>query len=144
VNFKVAKISSKGQGKGHGRGGATIQGRGLQFVKIVYDELCEVLGSANITPRHRGGPACPVMLIGLQGSGKTSTCAKLAIPHPEERTPKPLLRSIRHFTAPADHRSARQFSEKQITWRPSPWSGEDPVTQLKEAKIYAMRNGYDR
>ncbi len=49
---------------------------GQQFIKIVYDELCELLGSANKPLDVAGSPPVAVMLIGLQGSGKTTTCRK--------------------------------------------------------------------
>lgn len=50
---------------------------GQQFVKIVHDELVEILG-LQVSPLNlKGGPAI-LMLLGLQGSGKTTACAKLA------------------------------------------------------------------
>jgi signal recognition particle subunit SRP54 len=51
---------------------------GQQVIKIVHDELVEILGGA--TGKLRGGSASPtvVMLAGLQGSGKTTVAAKLA------------------------------------------------------------------
>jgi signal recognition particle subunit SRP54 len=49
-----------------------------QFVKIVYDELVKLMGSHN-TPLNTGGKPNMLMLLGLQGSGKTTTAAKMAI-----------------------------------------------------------------
>lgn len=49
-----------------------------QFVKIVYDELVELLGGENVPLNMKGGPAI-VMMLGLQGSGKTTATAKLAL-----------------------------------------------------------------
>lgn len=51
---------------------------GQQVVKIVYDSLCELLGTANSRIQLAPNPPTIVMLIGLQGSGKTTTAAKLA------------------------------------------------------------------
>jgi signal recognition particle subunit FFH/SRP54 (srp54) len=48
-----------------------------QLVKIVYEELVETLGKKAEGLNLNGKPAV-VMLVGLQGSGKTTTCAKLA------------------------------------------------------------------
>ncbi|MBI2920379.1 MAG: signal recognition particle protein [Planctomycetes bacterium] len=49
-----------------------------QIVKIVYDEMVELMGPVdNAIPRAPNGPTI-VMMAGLQGSGKTTTCAKLA------------------------------------------------------------------
>jgi len=53
-----------------------------QFIKAVNDELITILGSENvpldIAPGKSGSPAV-IMLLGLQGSGKTTACAKLAL-----------------------------------------------------------------
>src|ERR1700733_9865946 len=49
---------------------------GQQFIKIVYDELVVILGGENVPLNMKGGPSI-VMLLGLQGSGKTTAAAKL-------------------------------------------------------------------
>jgi signal recognition particle subunit SRP54 len=51
---------------------------GQQVVKIVHDELVQLLGGTVARPNITGSPPVPVMLVGLQGSGKTTTSAKLA------------------------------------------------------------------
>ncbi|KAF0245956.1 MAG: signal recognition particle subunit [Planctomycetota bacterium] len=49
-----------------------------QIVKVIYDELVELMGPADpAIPKNSNGPTV-VMMCGLQGSGKTTTCAKLA------------------------------------------------------------------
>jgi len=50
-----------------------------QIVKIVHDELVKLMGEADVSlpPARRGRPGV-IMMLGLQGSGKTTTCAKLA------------------------------------------------------------------
>ncbi|HET7181458.1 MAG TPA: signal recognition particle protein, partial [Candidatus Limnocylindrales bacterium] len=78
VNFKVVKDVV-----GHIREkaiGAEILGSlsaGQQIVKIVHDELVELLSAGDRTFRLQGNPAV-IALVGLQGSGKTTTSAKLA------------------------------------------------------------------
>ena len=52
---------------------------GQQIVKIVNDELVALLGGEQRKLRYQPQPPTVVMLIGLQGSGKTTTCAKLAL-----------------------------------------------------------------
>ena len=47
-------------------------------VKIVYDELVSLLGESNSEINLNAVPPVPMMLVGLQGSGKTTTTAKLA------------------------------------------------------------------
>jgi signal recognition particle subunit SRP54 len=49
-----------------------------QFIKVVYDELVVILGGENVPLTMKGGPSI-LMLLGLQGSGKTTACAKLAL-----------------------------------------------------------------
>lgn len=49
-----------------------------QFIKVVYDELVVILGGENVPLNMKGGPSI-IMLLGLQGSGKTTACAKLAL-----------------------------------------------------------------
>lgn len=51
---------------------------GQLFVKIVHDELVELLGKENVPIKEGGIPPTIVMLAGLQGSGKTTFAAKLA------------------------------------------------------------------
>ena len=51
---------------------------GEMVVKIVYDELVEILGSQNSEINLNSVPPVPIMLVGLQGSGKTTTAAKIA------------------------------------------------------------------
>lgn len=60
-----------------------------QFVKVVYDELVAILGGENVPLTTRGAPAV-VMLLGLQGSGKTTAAAKLALKLKKEGL-RPLL-----------------------------------------------------
>lgn len=51
---------------------------GQAFVKIVYDELTEMMGSANQQLEMTGKPPVVYLLAGLQGAGKTTTAGKLA------------------------------------------------------------------
>ncbi|MBF0528422.1 MAG: signal recognition particle protein [Deltaproteobacteria bacterium] len=52
---------------------------GQQVVKIVYEELTSLMGGAHHQLNLTGRPPWIVMLVGLQGSGKTTTCGKLAL-----------------------------------------------------------------
>ncbi len=78
VNFKVARdfierVKTKALGQ------EVIQSiqPGQQIIKIIHDELVELLGSANDGLNLSGNPAC-VLMVGLHGSGKTTSSAKLA------------------------------------------------------------------
>ncbi len=50
-----------------------------QFIKIVYDELVQLMGSANVPLAHADTPPTVVLMAGLQGTGKTTASAKLAL-----------------------------------------------------------------
>src|SRR5574344_1723958 len=78
VNYKVVKefINNVKQ-KALGEEVAKSLKPGEQFVKIVKDELVELLGGEKKDLNINGAPAT-LMLVGLQGSGKTTTIAKLA------------------------------------------------------------------
>ena len=64
---------------------------GQQFIKIFHDELTDLMGPEGYTlPIADRGPTV-VMMAGLQGSGKTTTCAKLALHFRKRKKKKPLL-----------------------------------------------------
>lgn len=63
---------------------------GQQIVKIVHDELVKLMGGANAPLRLAEPPPTLVMLVGLQGQGKTTTAGKLAL-HLKKKGHHPLL-----------------------------------------------------
>src|SRR3954468_18040427 len=78
VNFKVARdfierVKTKSLGQ------EVIQSiqPGQQIVKIIHDELVDLLGSSNAGLQLSGNPSC-ILMVGLHGSGKTTSSAKLA------------------------------------------------------------------
>ncbi len=78
VNFKVARDFIE-RVKTKALGTEVIQSvqPGQQIIKIIHDELVELLGSANASLNLSGNPAC-ILMAGLHGSGKTTSSAKLA------------------------------------------------------------------
>lgn len=78
VNFKVARDFIE-RVKGKSLGAEVVQSvqPGQQIVKIIHDELVDLLGSQNAAINLSGNPAC-VMMVGLHGAGKTTSSAKLA------------------------------------------------------------------
>jgi signal recognition particle subunit SRP54 len=78
VNFKVARDFIE-RVKQKSLGVEVVQSiqPGQQIVKIIHDELVELLGSTNAALDLSASPAC-VMLVGLHGSGKTTSAGKLA------------------------------------------------------------------
>jgi signal recognition particle subunit SRP54 len=79
VHYKVAKdFVAKVEEKAVGAEVLKGLHPGQQVVSVVNDELVELLGGTSSPPVLSGTPPVPVLLIGLQGSGKTTTAAKLA------------------------------------------------------------------
>ena len=111
------------------------------FIKIVHEEMTRMMGAQAQELNLARKPPVPVMLVGLQGSGKTTTCGKLAL-YLQKRKRNP-------FLVPADvYRPAaieqlkvlgRQLEIPVFDSRPD----ADPVTICREALKYAELNGYD-
>lgn len=79
VNFAVVKdFCETIKQKALGKDVLESLSPGQQFTKIVHDELTALLGGENSGLELKGKPAA-IMLVGLQGSGKTTTVAKLAL-----------------------------------------------------------------
>jgi signal recognition particle subunit SRP54 len=79
VNFKVVKeLIDRIQAKAVGQEVATALSPGEQVIKIVRDELVEILGKDTARVKFASQPPTVVLMAGLQGSGKTTTSGKLA------------------------------------------------------------------
>ncbi|MGH7588786.1 MAG: signal recognition particle protein [Gemmatimonadota bacterium] len=79
VNYRVAKeFCARIEKRARGRDVARSITPGQQVVKIVHDELVELLGGAHAPLVLAKQPPTVIVLAGLQGSGKTTTAAKLA------------------------------------------------------------------
>ncbi|MBI4710687.1 MAG: signal recognition particle protein [Nitrospirae bacterium] len=79
VNFKVVKdFTEKVKERAAGKAVLESITPGQQVVKIVYDELCSLMGGSHSKIHLAPNPPTVIMLAGLHGSGKTTTCAKLA------------------------------------------------------------------
>jgi signal recognition particle subunit SRP54 len=79
VNFKVVKqFTDTVRAKALGQEVMQSLSPGQQVVKIVRDELIEMLGGTNVRLNFAPQPPSIIMLVGLQGSGKTTSSGKLA------------------------------------------------------------------
>lgn len=92
VNFRVVRdfINSIKE-RALGQEVAKSLSPGQQFVKIVRDELIKVLGETSSDLKLNAAPPFIIMLVGLQGSGKTTTASKLARFLKENHKKNPLL-----------------------------------------------------
>src|SRR5258706_7928939 len=79
VHFKVVKqFIGQVQAKAVGQAVLTALSAGKQVIKIVRDELVEILGKDTARVKFASQPPTVVLMAGLQGSGKTTTSGKLA------------------------------------------------------------------
>jgi signal recognition particle subunit SRP54 len=79
VNFKVVKqLIDQIRAKAVGQDVMTALSPGEQVIKIVRDELVEILGKDTVRMKFASQPPTVVLMAGLQGSGKTTTSGKLA------------------------------------------------------------------
>lgn len=79
VNFKVVRdFTEKVRVKAIGKEVTDSITPGQQVVKIVHDELCSLMGGGHAKINLAPNPPTVIMLVGLHGSGKTTTAAKLA------------------------------------------------------------------
>ncbi len=91
VNFKVAKaFISKVRERAVGNEVLESLTPGQQVIKIVNEELIEMLGSDQKKLARADSPPTIIMLVGLQGSGKTTTSSKLAL-HLRRGGQKPMM-----------------------------------------------------
>jgi len=110
------------------------------FIKIVKDELVELLGKEEAPLNTKGNPAI-LMLVGLQGSGKTTTCGKLANFLRKKHAKKPLLVACDIYRPAAIEQL--QTVGKQLNI-PVYTEGKKEVNEIvTHALDYAKENGND-
>lgn len=116
---------------------------GQMVVKIVHDRLVELLGGAGTGEFVLGGsPPVVILMAGLQGSGKTTTAAKLARRLKVKDKKKVLLASLDVQRPAAQHQLevlARQVEVASLPIVP----GQPPLEIARRALETARREGYD-
>ncbi|WP_335946738.1 MULTISPECIES: signal recognition particle protein [Salipiger] len=116
---------------------------GQQVVKIVHDELIAVLaGEGEPGALRVDSPPAPILMVGLQGGGKTTTTAKLARRLKERDGKKVLMASLDVNRPAAMEQLAILGTQIGVDTLPIV-KGEDPVAIAKRAKTQAGLGGYD-
>ncbi|TDE37422.1 signal recognition particle protein [Antarcticimicrobium sediminis] len=116
---------------------------GQQVVKIVHDTLVDVLrGEGDPGALKIDNPPAPILMVGLQGSGKTTTTAKLAKRLKEREGKRVLMASLDTNRPAAMEQLAILGSQIGVDTLPIV-KGEDPVAIAKRAKTQALLGGYD-
>lgn len=112
---------------------------GQAFIKIVHQELVEVMGGASSGLNLATQPPAVILLAGLQGSGKTTTVAKLARWLKERQNKKVAVVSTDVYRPAAIEQLKILAEELGVEWIPST-SSEDPVGIAKRALNHAKRH----
>jgi signal recognition particle subunit SRP54 len=143
VNFRVVKdFVSSVRERAVGQDVLKSLTPAQQVIKIVRDELGRLMGEDNENRLDLASrPPVPIMLCGLQGAGKTTTCGKLALKLRKEKR-NPLL-------VPADIYRPAAIEQLKTVGRQlgiavfDSLPGQDPVRICEEARRFAELNGYD-
>ena len=115
---------------------------GQALVKIVNDELVEVMGQANETLDLKAQPPAVILMAGLQGAGKTTTAAKLALLL-KDREKKSIAMVRCDVYRPAAIKQLQTLAEQvEATFIPSEAS-QSPVDIAANALDFAKKNHID-
>lgn len=142
VNFNVTRDFVKAvKEKALGQDVLTSVTPGQMIVKIIYDELTQIMGGAVSEPQLDGKPPIGIMMVGLQGSGKTTFAGKLALFMRSKRKRKPLL-------VAADVYRPAAIKQLQVLGKsigvPVYEEGQgNPVDIIRNGHQYAIDNGHD-
>jgi signal recognition particle subunit SRP54 len=145
VSLTVARDFVKAvQAKAEGQAVTKSITPGQQVVKIVHDELISVL--AGDDPKagelKADNPPAPILMVGLQGSGKTTTTAKLAKRLKEKENKRVLMASLDIYRPAAQEQLAVLGAQIGVDTLPIV-AGQSAVQIAKRAKQQATLGGYD-
>ncbi|MBO1041957.1 signal recognition particle protein [Brucella pituitosa] len=115
---------------------------GQMVVKIVHDELIEMLGTEGVTVDLNAPAPVVIMMVGLQGSGKTTTTGKLSKRLTERQRKKVLMASL-DTRRPAAQEQLRQLGIQTSVDTLPIIAGQSPVEIAKRAVQAAKLGGHD-
>ena len=115
---------------------------GQMVVKIVHDHLVETLGRDGAAIDMAGTPPVAILMVGLQGSGKTTTSAKLGLMLKKRERKKVLLASLDVYRPAAQQQLAVLGEQAEIPTL-SVIMGEQPLAIARRAMDSGLREGYD-
>ena len=142
VNYKVAKsFTDTVKQKALGQQVLTSVKPGQMMVKIVHDELAELMGGKAKDMNLEGRPAI-ILMAGLNGAGKTTMSGKLALMLKNRMKRKPLLAACDTFR-PAAMEQLRVLAEQIDVPIYMELDAKDPVSVAKKAIQEAKSKGYD-
>lgn len=115
---------------------------GQMVVKIVHDELVKVLGDEAVALNLNAPAPVAVLMVGLQGSGKTTSSAKIAKRLQDKQKKKVLLVSLDIYRPAAQEQLAQLAAQINSGFLPIV-QGEKPAATTRRALDYAKKGGYD-
>ncbi len=115
---------------------------GQMVVKIVHDHLVEMLGAESVGIDLAAAPPVPILMVGLQGSGKTTSTAKLAARFQKRERKKVLMASL-DVQRPAAQEQLRVLGEQTGVATLPIVAGQMPVDIAKRAMEAAKLGSYD-
>ncbi len=115
---------------------------GQMVVKIVHDHLVETLGAEAAPIELRAAPPVAILMVGLQGSGKTTTAAKIARRLAAREKKKVLMASLDVYRPAAREQLAVLGAQAGVATLPIV-EGQDPVAIARRAMETARLEGYD-
>ena len=142
VNYKIAKdFTNRVKEKALGMNVLTAVKPGQMMVKIVHDELAELMGGKNVEVDIKGNPAI-ILMSGLQGSGKTTFSGKFANLLKNKKGKKPLLVACDVYR-PAAIEQLKVLGDQIQVPVYSDETTKDPVRIALDAIKQAKAKGYD-
>ncbi len=142
VNFKTAKTFTETvKEKALGADVLNAVQPGQMMVKIVHDELAQLMGGESVDINIKGNPAV-ILMAGLQGSGKTTHTGKLATLLKNKRGKKPLLVAGDVYR-PAAINQLQVLGEQIGVPVYTEEGNNDPVKLAKDGIKHAKANGHD-
>ena len=115
---------------------------GQVLIKIVHEELIRTMGEANAELNLRTTPPAVVLMAGLQGSGKTTSVAKLARWLKERQKKKVMVVSCDVYRPAAIEQLQKLAAEVGAEFFPSD-PGQLPATIARQALDHARRHGFE-
>ena len=115
---------------------------GQMLIKVVYDEIVKILGDKNSELNLNAVPPACIMLVGLQGSGKTTTAAKIAKYLEQKSKKKTLLVSLDVYTPAAQEQLNILGTKNSLQTLPIV-EKQVPIDIVKRAMSAASLNGSD-
>ena len=142
VHFKIAK-EFVGRIKERALGQEVLESLtpGQQVIRVVRDELIELLGGSQTELQFSKQPPSVFLMVGLQGSGKTTSTAKLA-KWLMKNNHTPLLLSVDVYRPAAVEQLRVLCADNQLGYFDAP-ENQDPISRAEQGLRHARNSGYD-